>query len=217
MRAIAYLRVSTDEQGHSGLGLEAQTETITRACEQRGLDLCQTYVDVASGKTRAHRPQLAAALEAVGTGEAEVLVVAKLDRLARSVLDFCTIAAQADKEHWNLLILDPLVDFTDPAGRLLAHVMAAFAEWERAIIAKRTSEALQAAKRRGARLGREVMVPVDVAAWIVRERDGGASYTAIANDLNDRRIPTAHGGAKWHASTVRAVEQRVRTDVSASA
>lgn len=216
MRAIAYLRVSTAEQGQSGLGLEAQAEAIAKACEARGLALVESYVDVASGKTRAHRPKLAEALDVVASGGADVLVVAKLDRLARSVLDFCTIAAQADAEGWNLLVLDPLVDFTDPAGRLLAQIMAAFAEWERAIIAKRTSDALQAAKRRGARLGRAVTVSPDLERHIIEQRAAGESYAAIAKDLNDRGVPTARGGVKWYPATVQHIEQRVR-DVSASA
>lgn len=140
--AVAYLRVSTQKQGQSGLGLEAQRASVTAYAAQQGLTLAAEYVEVESGRKR-HRPQLEAALShAARTGG--VLLIARLDRLARNV---AFISA----------LMESGVDFiavdTPEADRLTLHVMAAVAEREAQLISTRTKAALAARKARGLPLG----------------------------------------------------------------
>jgi DNA invertase Pin-like site-specific DNA recombinase len=144
-------------------------------------------------------------------GEADVLVVAKLDRLSRSVRDFATLVERAGRNGWSLVALDIDVDTSTPTGELMANIYGSVAQWERRIIGQRTSEAMQAMKNRGVRLGRPVELAADVRLRIATERAAGRSLRVIADDLNSQAVPTARGG-KWHASTVRAVVESLALD-----
>ena len=205
IRALAYYRVSTDEQAATGNGLDAQAAAVTRAVEARGWNLVDAFTDEARSGGNLNRPALLDALDRLDHGEADVLVVAKLDRLSRSVSDFDTIARRAKRRRWSVVALDVDVDTTTPAGELMANVYSAVAQWERRIIGARTSEAMQAMKARGVRLGRPVDLPDDVRQRIAAERAAGKSLRAIAGALNAEAVPTAQGGARWYASTVRDV------------
>jgi DNA invertase Pin-like site-specific DNA recombinase len=205
-RVVGYIRVSTDEQADSGLGLEAQRSAIVNECLRRGWELAEVYEDAgASGKSLTGRPALQQALDAVRGHEAGALVVAKLDRLSRSLLDFAALMEDARRGEWSLVILDLGVDTTTPSGEMIANVMATFAQFERRLIGQRTKDALAVKKQQGVKLGRPRLVSQDVRVRIVEERDRGKTLRAIAEGLNEDGVPTAHGGAKWHASTVRAV------------
>jgi len=167
------------------------------------------YTDAAaSGRSITSRPALASALGRVEGGEAGVLVVAKLDRLSRSLLDFASLMARAQRNKWNLVALDLGIDLSTPAGEFLASVMASAAQWERRISGQRTREALAVRKAQGVRLGRPVSLGADVSDQIRSLREQGLTLSAIAEGLNAGGVPTAQGGARWHASTVRAVLQR---------
>lgn len=204
IRAVAYLRVSTAEQADSGAGLAAQRASVEAEAQRRGWVLAEVYVDAAaSGKAIAGREQLALALHAVGSGQAEVMVVAKLDRLSRSLLDFAEIMRRAQAEGWNLVALDLGIDLSTPAGEFLASVMASAAQWERRIIGQRTKEALAARKASGVVLGRPRLVPDAVVQRIAEERAAGRTYAAIANALNHDAVETAQGGVRWYPATVR--------------
>jgi DNA invertase Pin-like site-specific DNA recombinase len=144
------------------------------------------------------------ALETLAAGEASALVVAKLDRLSRSMLDFTGIMATAQKQGWALVALD-CVDTTTPAGEAMANVLATFAQFERRLISQRTRDALAIKRAQGVQLGRRREVPDAIVARIVAERSGGSTMTAIAERLTEDHVPTAHGGARWWPSTVRAV------------
>lgn len=211
-RVVGYIRVSTDEQAGSGLGLEAQRLAIVAEAQRRGWELAAIHEDAgASGKTMEKRPALAEALEAVQSGQAGALVVAKLDRLSRSLLDFAGLMEQSRRQGWALVALDLGVDTTTPAGEMVANVMATFAQFERRLIGERTRSALAVRKAQGMRLGRPRSLPDDVVERIRAECAGRVNdrgqplYSAIARGLNNDEIPTAQGGAKWYPSTVRAV------------
>jgi DNA invertase Pin-like site-specific DNA recombinase len=130
-------------------------------------------------------------------------VVAKLDRLARSMLDFAALMATAQKQSWALVALDCAVDTSTPAGEAMAHVLATFGQFERRLIGQRTKEALASKKASGVRLGRPPNVPVPVVRRIQRQRARGDTFRKIAHDLNEARVPTAQGGARWYAATIR--------------
>ena len=144
---VAYYRVSTDRQGKSGLGLDAQREAVTSYLNGGSWQLVQELVEVESGK-RADRPQLAAALAACRKHKAK-LVIAKLDRLSRNLAFIATL-------------MDSGVEFVavdNPhANRLTVHILAAVAEHERVMISERTKAALAAAKARGTQLGNPRLV-----------------------------------------------------------
>jgi len=205
-RAVGYLRVSTAEQADSGAGLAAQRAAVESEASRRGWVLVEVYVDAAmSGKAIAGREALAQALDAVETGHAEVLIVSKLDRLSRSLLDFAEIMRRAQAGGWNLVALDLGIDLSTPAGEFLASVMTSAAQWERRIIGQRTREALAAKKAAGVRLGRPRLVTDEIVARMVAERASGKTLTAIADGLTADGVPTAQGGARWYPATVRKV------------
>ena len=203
-RAIGYLRVSTSEQVDSGAGLAAQRSAIEAEVARRGWTLTEVFVDAAvSGKSLAGREALTAALDVVKAGQADVLIVSKLDRLSRSLLDFAEIMSRAKSEGWNLVALDLGIDLSTPAGEFLASVMASAAQWERRIIGQRTKDALAAKKLAGVTLGRPRRVPEMVLRRIREERARGDTFSIIAARLTADRIPTAQGGLRWYPATVR--------------
>ena len=220
MLFVTYLRVSTDRQGRSGLGLEAQRKTVADHVAGKGA-IAAEYVETESRK-RSDRPQLACALaEAKQLGA--VLLIAKLDRLARNVAFIA-----------NLLESGVEIAAADmpEANRFLLHVMAAVAEHEAQAISDRTRAALAAAKARGVALGWSMPQRRDeqrqasrkgaaknaqkadrhaanVLPIIRQIAEDGASLRQIANELNTRGIKTARGGL-WYAGTVRNVMARER-------
>lgn len=213
---IAYLRVSTEEQARSGLGLEAQRERIAQEAQRRGWDV-EWVVDDGYTAATLDRPGITRALASLRSSQAGALVVAKLDRLSRSLLDFAGLMERAQRERWNVVCLDLGIDLSTPQGQLMASVMAAFAAYERDLIRQRTRDALQALKNRGTRLGRPVTIPGHVRAAIGRWRAAGCSWQGCADALNAAGVPTAHGGALWRASTCRGVMQSARLDAEAEA
>lgn len=206
MRAIGYARVSTDGQAESGAGLDAQVTAMQAECERRGWELVRVATDAgASGKSLNGRPELAGALGALDAGEAEVLLAAKLDRVSRSVLDFAALMARGDRYGWSIVVLDVNVDTTTASGELMATVVAAFAQYERRLIGQRTRDALAAKRAAGVVLGRPRSLAPVTRERIIAERAAGRSLRAIAEALTADGVPTAQGGARWYASTVRHV------------
>ncbi|MDP5184782.1 recombinase family protein [Blastococcus sp. BMG 814] len=203
-RAIGYVRVSTDEQVSSGLGLAAQRAAIEAEAGRRGWDL-HVLADEGRSAKDLNRPALTEALDRLDRRQADVLVVAKLDRLSRSVGDFGALLDRAARRGWSVVCLDLGVDTTTPVGEFTANVVVSAAQYERRLIGQRTRDALAAARARGTRLGRPQVLSGDVVARIVGLRRGGASFRAIAAQLEADGVPTARGGATWHASTVKAV------------
>lgn len=199
----AYVRVSTDEQIRSGFGLAAQRERIEEEARRRGWDI-RWFIDEGFSGGTADRPQLQQALQGLRDGVYGALVAAKLDRLSRSVVHLGELIERAERERWSLNLLDFDVDTSKPTGRLVAHVLAAVAEFERQRIRERTREALAQVRAQGTQLGRPRLLPDRVVRRIARERKKGYSYRNIANRLNADGVPTAHGGVRWWASTVRA-------------
>jgi DNA invertase Pin-like site-specific DNA recombinase len=202
--AIGYARVSTEEQGVSGLSLEAQRQALADEAQRRGWKLRSVFEDVASGKSRTGRGGFAAAVAAVDTGEADILLALRVDRLSRSLRDLVELMDKSAQEGWALVTLDLRVDTTTPHGKAMARMAGVFAELERDLIAERTKAALAVKKRSGARLGRPVSLPRPVAERIRREHAQGIGWTAIARALNEGGVPTAQGGRRWYPSTIRA-------------
>jgi DNA invertase Pin-like site-specific DNA recombinase len=212
IRVAGYIRVSTAEQAESGAGLAAQRTAIMSEIDRRGWVLHDIYVDAGvSGKSMVGREGLDSALTAIESGSADALVVAKLDRLSRSLLDFAALMARAQAKRWNLVALDLGIDLSTPAGEFLASVMASAAQWERRIIGQRTREGLAAKRAAGVVLGRPRTLPVGVVARITTDRAEGASMSEIARRLNADKVATGQGGVRWYPSTIRAVLARAES------
>lgn len=149
------------------------------------------------------RPALQQLLEQIGPGD--ILVVAKLDRLSRSLIDFVDLMQVAGRQGWQIVALDLGVDTTTPAVQMLANVMASFAQYERQLIGERPRVALAAKRAAGHKLGGSRLIPSGVADTILIARAGGMSLRAIAGHLNTSGVSTARGGQRWYPSTVSAV------------
>ena len=220
-RVVAYYRVSTADQGRSGLGLEAQRQAVRNLCESRGWEVIDERTEVESGKT-SNRPQLSAALHhAKVTGS--TLVVAKLDRLSRSVAFLSALQDSGAK-----FVAADMPEAND----LTVHIMAAVAQAEREAISKRTKDALRVAKAAGRKLGNPNGAQAlrragkGNAAAVERVKAGADSYAhdlapvvadikasgvtslgGIAAELNARHIQTRRGG-KWYPSSVKNLLRR---------
>jgi DNA invertase Pin-like site-specific DNA recombinase len=211
-KAVAYTRVSTARQGISGIGLDDQLAQVTAAVNRRGWTLTSHLSDEGlSGKRADNRPALTAALDQLAGGSADVLVVAKLDRLARSTVDLGRLMLRADAEGWDLVILDLDVDTSTPSGRLMLRVVGAVAEFESDLIADRARATHRQRRARGLRPGMAPLLPDTVRRRIATERAEGRTLRAIADDLNSDGTPTARGG-RWHPSTVAHVLRSVAVD-----
>ena len=223
---ISYLRVSTERQGRSGLGLEAQRKAVEDYLNGGNWRVIKEFVEVESGK-KADRPQLAKAFQACRVFGAK-LVIAKLDRLSRDA-------------HFLLGLEKAGVDFVAAdmphANRLTVGIMAMVADEERRMISARTKAALAAAKARGVKLGGDRGVRLTAKARaagravqqeearnraadlmpIIKELQvaGFESLRAIAAGLEERGIPTARGG-KWSSVQVARLLEAVVIPFSAS-
>jgi DNA invertase Pin-like site-specific DNA recombinase len=209
VKIIAYIRVSTHEQADSRAGLDAQRTAILREAKRRDwheADI-EWIEDAGFSAKTLKRPGLSAALDSLRLKEANVLAVAKMDRLSRSLLDFAGIMQRAQRESWTLLALDSPADLTTPTGEAMAGVLAVFAQLERRLIGQRTKDALAERRAAGVVLGRPRTLAGNVVARIVREHKAGAAYAAIARQLTADGVATAHGG-KWTATTVRKIVLR---------
>ncbi len=209
-RFVSYVRVSTDKQHRSGLGLEAQEEAVREFLLRRSANLVAEFVEIESG-AKNDRPQLAMALQSCERMNA-TLLIAKLDRLGRNV---AFISALMESKI-NFVAAD-----NPHASRLMLHLLAAFAEHERDMIRERTRAALAAAKARGVKLGTNgailaekskaeaVVHALSVAHHIQAAQASGAiTLTAIATWLNQHQVPSRES-ARWHPNSVARVIKRL--------
>jgi DNA invertase Pin-like site-specific DNA recombinase len=208
---VAYLRVSTQKQGASGLGLEAQSAAINRFAEAEHYQIADTFTEVETGKgpdALERRPQLAAAIKAARKAKCPI-VVSKLDRLSRDVHFISGLM----RERVPFIVTELGAD-TDP---FMLHIYAALAEKERRLISERTKASLAAAKARGVKLG-GANAQSELAAREARERAeqlrpifaelAQLSAHKTADELNRRGIETPKGG-KWFPATVIRVRERL--------
>ena len=200
-----YTRVSTAEQADTGLGLAAQRAAIDAAAQQRGWDV--TYYTDAGVSGKAVGPQLSTVLDLLAKGQGDGLVVAKLDRLSRSIINAANIIAAAQKQGWALVVLDLGMDLTTPAGEAMAHMLAVFGQFERRMISQRTRDALAAKKARGERVGRPRLADTGLVERIVADRATGLSFARIAAALEAEGTPSPTGRQNWQASTTRRIYQ----------
>lgn len=205
VRVVAYTRVSTLDQAASGAGLGAQRTAISEEAGRRGWTIVSTIEDAGVSGRTLQRPGLERALDLCRAGQADGIVVAKLDRLSRSVVGFGRLLEAAKREGWNVVALDFGIDLSTPGGELVANVLVSVAQWEARVIGDRTREGLAEKRAQGVKLGRRFSVPEDIRAQIVDARAAGRTLRSIADELNRHAVPTARGGREWAPETVRKV------------
>lgn len=204
-KAITYYRVSTDRQGTSGLGLDAQRLAVSDFARANDFTLASEFIEIESGR-KSNRPVLLQALTAC-KNEKAILLIARLDRLGRNVAFISKL-------------IEAGIDFKavdNPyAGKLIVHIMAAFAEHERDLISQRTIDALKVAKSKGVELGKygrdvlsvtnknnAIQFALSMQPMIEELRQQGIqTVRAIAAELNKRKVPTYRNVGHWHISTV---------------
>jgi DNA invertase Pin-like site-specific DNA recombinase len=216
--AIGYVRVSTEEQASEGVSIEVQSDKLRQYAALYDIDLVDIVVDAGGSAKTLKRAGLQRVLAALKAGEATALLIAKLDRLTRSVVNLGQLIDEYFQEYQLLSVADH-IDTRTANGRLVLNILASVSQWERETIVERTVTSLRymKAQRRtynhvplGFRDCDGLLVEVDEEQLIVAEvlemRDSGASLHAIARDLNERGIIGKRGG-RYYASTIRAICQ----------
>lgn len=234
MRAVAYIRVSTDEQVDSRAGLDGQLHAIQEHCTKHGIELVGTFADegVSGAAALDKRPGLLDAVNAVERGG--ILLVSRRDRLSRDPVSAAVVERMVAKRRGRIVsVAGEGTDGDDPTSVLLRRIVDAFSEHERLVIAARTRSALRAKARKGERVGRvplgyaadrpakhlrpddnaaAMLVPVEhemaIVSRIRNERAAGLSMRAIAAQLTADGIPTKTGRSAWSHSTVQRVLER---------
>lgn len=208
---FAYTRVSTEEQALSRNGLEAQRAAVDAEADRRGWSVEHFADEGVTGKVIG--PQLQHVLQLLAARQADGLVVAKMDRLSRSIINAASIIELANQQGWSLVILDMNIDLTTAAGRMIAHNLLSFAQYERELIGERTRAALAAKKARNEPIGRPRLAKPSVVRRIVTDRDAGLSFAKIAAALEGEGVLSPTGRPNWQSSTVR----RIYTSATAAA
>jgi DNA invertase Pin-like site-specific DNA recombinase len=216
MKAIGYVRVSTDKQAERGISLEAQAEKIRAMSVVQCAELVDTIVESGESAKSLNRPGMAKLLGMVDKCKVQAVIVAKLDRLTRSVKDLCELLERFERRGVALISVAESLDTGSAAGRLVLNIMAAVSQWEREAIGERTRDALRHKRTNGERVGnirfgyrlcadRRHVEPDPgeqaVLAEIHNLRRSGQTLRGIAATLNHRALRTRRGSA-WRLEHV---------------
>jgi DNA invertase Pin-like site-specific DNA recombinase len=223
MKTVGYVRVSTDKQAERGISLEAQAEKIRAMALVQGADLFDIIVESGESAKSLNRPGMARLLALVDGGKVKAVIVAKLDRLTRSVKDLCELLERFERRGVALVSVAESLDTGPAAGRLVLKIMAAVSQWEREAIGERTRDALRHKRNQGERVGNIAFGsrlagdgqhlepdPAEQAALaeIRRLRGEGETLRGIAEALNNRAFRTRRGTAWRLESVARILKQR---------
>src|SRR5579859_6775517 len=216
MPAIGYTRVSTDKQSEKGISLDAQAEKIRAMAVVHGAQLIEVVQDGGESAKTLNRPGLQRVMKLVDQRQVQAVIVAKLDRLTRSVKDLCELLELFERRGVALISVAESLDTGSAAGRLVINIMAAVSQWEREAIGERTRDALRHKRSQGERVGNIAFgyrlaadgkhVEPDAGEQTVLEeirrlRGAGVSLRRIAAALNSRALRTRRGTA-WRLEHV---------------
>jgi site-specific DNA recombinase len=211
MKAIGYVRVSTDRQASEGVSLEAQAEKIRQMAQLRDFELIDIVVDAGESAKDTNRPGLQRVLAMVDARLIDAVVILKLDRLTRSVRDLGNMMDRFGRRGVALISVNESLDTQSPAGRLVLNIMTSVAQWEREAIGERTTTALAHKRAKGEKLGgacpygfdaverggRKHLVPNEgerrVLETMRQMKAAGRSYQQIADALNASELFTKEG------------------------
>ena len=216
MKAIGYIRVSTDKQAEKGVSLEAQEAKLRAMAAVQDIEIDEFIVDGGESAKSLSRPGMERLLSMVDRGEVQTVIIAKLDRLTRSVKDLATLLERFQKRNVGLVSVSESLDTKSAAGRLVLNIMCAVSQWEREAIGERTRDAMRHKKDKGERVGavpygfriaedgKGLLQDGDEQAMLQRIRNMRAArmtVRAIAATLNEQGHRTRKGTA-WHFSFV---------------
>jgi DNA invertase Pin-like site-specific DNA recombinase len=218
MRAIGYARVSTDKQADSGVSLEAQQEKLRAMAVVQGATLLEVIVDAGESAKTLDRPGMDRLLALVDARKVDVVIIAKLDRLTRSVKDLALLLERFTRRGVALVSMAESLDTNTAAGRLVLNIMVSVSQWEREAIGERTRDAMAHMKATrqaysptpyGFQRNGDVLAAADDEQGTVQQirewHRAGWTLRKIAGELNRLGVATKNGGAAWYASTVRAI------------
>lgn len=219
MKAVGYIRVSTEEQATQGVSLDAQKAKLEAYAGLYDIELVDIIIDAGQSAKSLDRPGLRQALEMLDSGEVEAMVIVKLDRLTRSVKDLDWLLENYFADKYSLMSVSEQVDTRTASGRLVLNVLMSVAQWERETIGERTSAALQHKKSQGEHIGgvgfgyrvtgkKLAKAKEHKTVELIQQLRGeGKTLQAIADYLNEKNIQTARGG-KWYPMTVSNIVKR---------
>jgi site-specific DNA recombinase len=225
-RALGYCRCSTAEQANEGMSLEVQRSKILAYCSLNDMELADTIIDAGISGKSLSRPGIQEVLERLRSGEANAIVVLKLDRLSRSTRDVLQLTQMVQDNDWQLHSIGEKLDSSSASGRFTITILSVLAQMELELVGERTSQALQHKKSNGETLGTtpmgftsstngdglRILVPNETEQSVLKKisslRESGSNYSEIARNLNKDGIPTKRGG-RWYPSTVRYLLQKV--------
>ncbi len=217
MNAIGYIRVSTQDQGESGLSLKHQEGKIRSYADAMDISLVEVKTDSGHSAKSLNRPAMQEIIGLIKNRQVDAIIILKLDRLTRSVKDLGALVELLEKNGVALISVQDSINTNTAAGRLVLNVLGSVAQWEREAIGERTKAALQVKKSQGQRAGEvpfgwslaEDGVTLLInqeeqnALNLMRElRAAGLSYRRIAQELETRGILTKRGGKTWQAKTI---------------
>lgn len=217
LKAVGYTRVSTDKQADKGVSLDAQLEKIRAMAVVQGAEVLEVITDAGESAKSLERPGMARLLAMVDAGAVQVVIIAKLDRITRSVRDLGDLMERFAKRGVSLVSVAESLDTGSAAGRLVLNIMTAVSQWEREAIGERTATALQHKRSHGrvynhtpfgfTREG-DNLVPLPAEQAVVGQirlyKANGWSLRRIAAALNGDGVPTKHGN-QWAPQTVKDV------------
>jgi site-specific DNA recombinase len=216
MKAVGYVRVSTDKQAERGISLEAQAEKIRAMAVVHNTELFDIILDGGESAKSLERPGMERLLTLVDGKKVQAVIVAKLDRLTRSVKDLCTLMERFERRSVALISVAESLDTSSAAGRLVLNIMTAVSQWEREAIGERTRDAMDHKRTNGERVGNirfgyrlsvdgrhiEPDLTEQVVLREIRQlRQSGHSMRRIATALNQRSLRTRRGSA-WRLEHV---------------
>jgi DNA invertase Pin-like site-specific DNA recombinase len=222
MRIVGYVRVSSEDQAREGVSLDAQREKVRLFAKLHGYELVDAVTDAGVSAKTLERPGLTRVLKMLDEGEADGVVVVKLDRLTRSVSDLAVLLDRyfGEAPGKQLFSVGDSINTLTAAGRLVLNVLMSVSQWERETIVERTRSAMTFKKGRGERVSRHIpygrrlapdgktlepdLAETALAEEVRRWREGGMALRAIAAELSGRRVPTKNGGP-WTFSAVRSL------------
>jgi DNA invertase Pin-like site-specific DNA recombinase len=217
MRAIGYIRVSTDKQADFGVSLEAQSEKVRAMAVVQGAELAELIMDAGESAKSLNRPGMERLLALVDSKAVDVVIIAKLDRLTRSVKDLAELLERFTKHGVTLVSVAESLDTGTAAGRLVLNIMTAVSQWEREAIGERTRDAMRHKRANGERVGtirfgfrmaedgrlEEDPAEQDVLARMRELKAAGRTVREIADELN-RQGYTTRRGTSWRFQYVAA-------------
>lgn len=212
MKAIGYVRVSTEKQADHGVSLSAQAEKIKAMAVVQGVELVDVIEDAGASAGTLDRAGMKKLLALVDSGKVQTVIIAKLDRLTRSVKDLALILERFNKKGVSLVSVADSLDTGSASGRLVLNIMVSVSQWEREAIGERTRDALAHKKANGQRVGNipfgftlgaeGSLIPNKAEQAVISKvadlRKSGFTLRQIADELNAQGFKTRKGGMWRH-------------------